>query len=169
MNSKQIFAAISAMILLVMVFYPPLASGSLSISLKSATIADADHVYMTIDDIWGHRQGQSQSQGWELLFNTTTTIDLVSIATSPRFLKGSVPIAIYDSIRVDVSNVTWAYNGTSSNLQLESRQLTASIHFAVKSSQDLPLIVVVSARSETLQGQKYFTATLNATIPVNES
>ena len=167
MNSKQVVAAVSAIILLVIVIYPALSSGSLSISLKSASIANADHVYVRIDDVWGHRVGQSQSQGWELLLNTTTTVDLVSLVTSPDVIKGNAPVASYDSLRLDVSNVTWVYNGTSTNLQLESRQLSSSIDFTVKSSQNLPLVVVVNGRSETLQGQKYFAATLTATLASN--
>ena len=164
MNSKQVVAAASAILLLVILIYPALSSGSVSISLKSTSISKADHVYVIIKDVWAHRAGQSQSQGWELVFNTTKTLDLVSLVNSPDVIKGNPPVATYDALRLDVSNVTWVYNGTSSNLQLESTQLSSSIHFTVKTSQDLPLIMVVNGGSEILQGEKFFTATLNATL-----
>ena len=77
-------------------------------------------MYVIIKDVWAHRAGQSQSQGWELVFNTTKTLDLVSLVNSPDVIKGNAPVATYDALRLDVSNVTWVYNGTSSNLQLES-------------------------------------------------
>jgi hypothetical protein len=163
-NSKQVVAAISVVILLLILIYPALSSGSLSISLKSESIPEADHVYVTIKEVWAHRAGQSESQGWELVFNTTKSVDLVSLVNSSDMIKGNAPTAAYDALRVDVSNVTWVFNGTSSNLQPESNQLSSSIDFTVKSSQDLPLIMVIVGRSEILQGQRFFAATLNATL-----
>jgi hypothetical protein len=167
MNSKQLVAAASAVILLVILIYPALSSGSLSISLKSTIIPDADHVYLTINQLWAHRAGQSQSQGWELVVNSTKTVDLVAIVNSPDVMRGVAPAAGYDMLRLDVSNVTWVYNGTTSDLQLESRQLSSNIDFTAKASQDLPLIMVVNARSEILQGQKFFSATVNVTLADN--
>jgi hypothetical protein len=164
MNSKQVVAAISVVVLLVILIYPALSSGSLSISLESKSIPAADHVIITITNVWAHRTGQIQSQGWELVFNTTKSVDLMSLVSSPDVIKGNAPVATYDTLRVDVSNVTWVFNGTSSNPQLESGQLTSSIDFTVRSSQDLPLILVIVGRSEILQGQRFFAATLNATL-----
>jgi len=164
MNSKRIVAVISVVVLLIILVYPALASGSLSISLKSTSIPKADHVFLTIKDVWAHRAGQGQDQGWELVYNTTVTVDLKSLVTSPNMIKGNAPVAAYDTLRVDISNVTWVFNGTSSNLQIESNQLTSSLDFAVQSSQNVPLIVVIAGRSDVLDSQRFFAATLNATI-----
>lgn len=165
MNSKQVVAGISVVVLLVILIYPALSSGSLVILLESKSIPKADHVIITITGVWAHRAGQIQSQGWELVFNSTKNVDLISLASSPDVIKGNAPAGTYDTLRVDVSNVTWVFNRTSSNLQLESDQLTSSIDFTVRSSQDLPLIIVIVGRSEILQGQRFFAATLNATLP----
>jgi len=164
MNSKQVLAAFSVFVLLVILIYPALSSGSLSISLESKSIAKADHVMITITGIWAHREGQAESQGWELVVNSTRSLDLMSLVNSPVVIKGNAPAAVYDTLRIDVSNVTWVFNGTSTNLQLESDQLTSSIYFTVGSSQNLPLIVVIIGRSEVLQGQRFFEASLNATL-----
>jgi len=164
MNSKRVVAAISLVLLLVILIYPALASGSLSISFKSTSIPQADHVFITIKDVWAHRSGQGQDQGWELVYNKTETLDLISLVTSPNMIKGNAPVAVYDTLRVDITNATWVFNGTSNNLQLESEQLTSNIDFSVRSSQDVPLTILIVARSETLSGQRFFAATLNATL-----
>ena len=164
MNSKQVVAAISVVVLLVILIYPALSSGSLSISLESKSIPKATRVIVTITGIWAHRAGQLNSQGWESVYNSTKSVDLMSLVTSPDVIKGNAPAAAYDTLRVDVSNATWVFNGTSSNLQLESDQLTCSIDFTVRASQELPLIIVLVGRSEILQGQRFFAATLNVTL-----
>jgi hypothetical protein len=164
MNSKQVIAAISVLALLVILTYPALATGSVSIVLKSNRIANADHVYITVNAVWVHRARQEAGQGWELLSNTSRRFDLISLVNASEVIKGTAPVGSYDSLRFDISNATWIFNGTTNNMQLESGQLISSIDFSCRSSGEQALTVVVNARTETLQGQKLFAATLNATL-----
>ena len=164
MNLKQVIAAISVLALLVILIYPALATGTVSIVLKSNPIVNAEHVYITVDDVYVHRAKQESGQGWELLSNTSRRFDLISLVNASEMIKGAIPVGSYDSLRFDLSNATWVFNGTTNNMQLESGQLVSNIDFTCRASGDQALIVVVNARTETLQGQKIFAATLNATL-----
>ena len=79
MNSKQVVSAVSVVVLLVILLYPTLSTGAVSMTLKSNKIGNADHVYVTLRDVWAHQTGQSESQGWRILSNTSKTLDLVSM------------------------------------------------------------------------------------------
>ena len=164
MNLKQIIAAISVLALLIILIYPALATGTVSIMLRSSKIANADHVYITVNDVWVHGARQGSGQGWELLSNTSRRFDLMSLVNSSEMMKGAAPVGSYDSVRFDISNATWLFNGTTNNMQLESGQLVSNIDFTCRASGEQVLTVVVNARTETLQGQRYFAATLNATL-----
>ena len=121
MNSKQIVAAISAVILVVILVYPAVSMGNVSVSLRSAAISKADHVYVTIDSVWVHPKGEASGQGWKILSNQTVSMDLVSLANSTQVLgTGQVASGDYDSIRIEVSNVTWVFNKTSAPLGIAS-------------------------------------------------
>ena len=121
-------------------------------------------MYITVNEVWVHRAKQDSGQGWELLSNTSRRLDLISLVNASEMIKGVVPVGSYDSLRFDISNATWIFNGTSSNMALESGQLISNIDFACRASGELSLTVVITARTETIQGQKLFAATLNATL-----
>ncbi len=91
-NSKQIVAAVSAFVLLVILVYPALSTGTVSIILRSTNIENADHVYVSVGEVWVHRLGQSSSDGWELVSNQSQTVDLVSCGELGRDIrKGAGP------------------------------------------------------------------------------
>jgi len=167
-NSKQIVAAVSVVTLLVILIYPALSTGTVSVVIRSSKIDDAEHVYVTIDNLWAHQAGQANHEGWELISNRSRTVDLVFLANSTSALgKNDLPLGNYDSIRVEVSNVTWAYNSTTTKLELESRELVASVEFTVKAGKESSITLNLTGHQQDMRGTKFFVAQLNATITGN--
>ena len=164
MNSKQVVSAVSVVVLLVILLYPTLSTGAVSMTLKSNKIGNADHVYVTLRDVWAHQTGQSESQGWRILSNTSKILDLVSLQTTAVLIDGKLPAGMYDSVRVDLANATWVYAGRITVLQLESTQLSSKLDFTVTASRSVPLTLMVGGFQETLQGQRFLSASLNASL-----
>jgi len=168
MNSKQVVAAISAVVLLVILVYPALSTGTVSLQVHSAKVETADHVYVTFTRIWAHQKGQAGSDAWKLVSNQSQTVDLVSLENSTKFLaKGQVALSNYDSIRLEVSNVTWVFNKTTTNLPTEASQLSTNLDFTVMAGKESSITIVVSGRQEVVGGTKLFAANLNATLTTN--
>ena len=164
MNSKQIVGIIGVFALLVILVYPAFATGSISVVVRSSTIAKADHIYVIIKDVWAHRAGQVSPAGWELVWNQSSTIDLVSIANSNFTLgKGSVSAAQYDMVKLDVGNVTWVYNKTRTQLQVESTEVPTNVQFNVVAGKVSTIALVLTGHQESLQGTQFFVTELNAT------
>jgi hypothetical protein len=159
MNSKQIVGGISVAVLLVILAYPTLTTGTIAVSVKSSVKVTADHVYVTVKDVWAHQNGQSQSQGWKLLTNISRTVDLVSLQNAPLLKSGQMPVGSYDSIRADFANMTLTYHGASTTMQLDSGRLSSNVDFRVQAGKSLPLIMTIGG--QPLQGQKIFSMTLN--------
>ena len=152
-NSKQIVAAVSAILLVVVLVYPALSTGTVSVMLKSTNIENADHVYLSIGEVWVHRLGQSSSAGWELVSNQSQTVDLVSAKNSAvTFAKGQVPVGGYDEIEMTISNVTWVFNKTTTNLSVQIPQLQTSLDFTAQAGRDSVVSVVLTGQSEMLGG-----------------
>lgn len=164
MNSKQIVSAVSVAVLLIILLYPTLSTGAVSMTLKSNRIGNADHVYVTLRDVWAHQTGQSESQGWIILSNTSKTLDLVSLQSTTVLIDSKLPVGRYDSVRVDLANATWVYAGTITTLQLESTQLSSKLDFTVTASRGVPLSLMIGGFQETLQGQKFLSVSLNTSL-----
>jgi hypothetical protein len=162
MNSKQVVGGISVVVLLVILAYPALTTGTVAVSVKSSVNLTADHVYVTVKDVWAHQNGQSQSQGWKLLTNISRTVDLVSLQNAPLLVSGQMPVGSYDSIRADFANMTFVYRGTSTAMQLDSARLSSNVDFRVQAGRSLPLIMTLGG--QPIQGQKVFSMTLNVVL-----
>ena len=165
MNSKQIVAAISVVVLVVIVVYPALSVGTVSVSLASLRISKADHVYVTIDRVWVHPKGQASDAGWVVVSNQSVSADLVSLENSSRYLgSGQVASGDYDAIRIQVSNATWVFNKTTTNLGIASPEIEGAIAFTVGPAKPTNVLVTVSSQEELIANSEYFTGTLNATL-----
>lgn len=165
MNSKQIVAAISAVILVIILVYPAVSVGTVSVSLASSRISKADHVYITIDRVFAHPKGQASDAGWVIVSNQSVSADLVSVENSSRFLgSGQIASGDYDSIRIEVSNATWVFNKTTTNLGIASPEIEGTIDFTVGASKPTTILVTVSPQEELIANSEYFTGTLNATL-----
>jgi Domain of unknown function (DUF4382) len=163
-NSKQVVAAISAIVLVVILVYPALSVGTVSISLASERMTNADHVYATIDSVWAHPKGQASGSGWVLVSNQSVNVDLVSLENTTRFLgSGQVASGDYDSIRIEVSNVTWVFNKTATNLGIASPEIDGTIDFTVGAARASTILITLSSQQELIANSEYFAGTLNAT------
>ena len=168
MNSKQIVAVVGILALLAVIVYPALSTGPVSITVGSMRGEKADHIFVTIDDVWAHRAGQVSPEGWELISNQSQTVDLVALSNSSATLgKGTLSVAKYDMVRVDVSNVTWVYNKTSTQLQVESSQIPTNVEFTIVSGKETVIALVLTGHEESISGTNFFTSQLNATATLH--
>ena len=164
-NSKQVVAAVSAVSLVVILVYPALSTGTVSIILGSTSITNADHVYVLVGDVWVHRVGQSSSDGWRLVSNQSQTVDLVSLKDSTlAFAKGQVPVGRYDEIRMAISNVTWVLDQTTTRLSVQIPQLQANLEFKAQAGRGSTISVVLTGQSETMSDTRFFVPNMTATL-----
>lgn len=165
MNSKQVVAGVSAVVLIVILVYPAVSVGTVSVSLESARITKADHVYVTIDRVWAHPTGQPAGGGWVIVSNQSVSADLVTLQNSSSFLgSGQVGSGDYDAIRIEVSNATWVFNKTTTTLGIASPEIDGTIDFTVGAAKATAIVVRVFPQEELIASSEYFTGTLNATL-----
>jgi hypothetical protein len=164
-NSKQVLAVISAVVLVVILVYPAVSVGALSVSLASGKLSKADHVYFTIASVWAHPKGQATGGTWTLISNQSVSGDLVSLQNSSKFLgSGQIASGDYDAVRIQVSNVTWVYNKNTTRLGITSPQIDGTIDFTVGVAKGTSLLLTLTAQEELIANSEYFTGTLTATV-----
>ncbi len=165
MNSKQVVAAASAVILIILLAYPALSTGTVTVRLSAEKIANADHVFVTVGNVWIHHSGYSQSDGWEVVTNETQTVDLVNLTNTPlSFSSGQLPVGGYDTVRMQLTNVTWVYNKTTTKLSVQSTQLQTSLQFTLQSGRGTSILMMISGHQEQIQGSEVFVCSIYATL-----
>jgi len=164
-NSKQIVAAISVVALLVILVYPALAAGAVGVQIRSSKMEKADYVFVTIGGVWVHRSGQSESEGWQLISNQSQTLDLVTLEnTTTLFGKGQISLGDYDTVRMEISNITWVFNKTTTNLEVESSQIQSNLDFTVQAGRETIITLVLTGQHQEIRGTNFFVPTLTATL-----
>jgi hypothetical protein len=167
-NMKQIVAVLGIFALLAIIAYPAFSTGSVSVIVHSLKAQNADHIYVTINDVWAHRAHQTSDQGWELISNQSQTIDLTALTGSNATLgKGTLSVADYDMVKINVSNVTWVYSKNSTQLQVESPVMFANVEFTVTSGKQSSITLVLTGHEEEISGTKFFLSQLNATATLH--
>lgn len=165
MNSKQIVAAISVVALLVILVYPALAAGAVTVHIRSSKTEKADHVFVTIGGVWVHRSRQSGSEGWQLISNQSQTVDLVALENATTlFGKGQISLGDYDSVRMEISNITWVFNKTTTNLEVESSQIQSNLDFTVQAGRETIITLVLAGQQQEIRGTNFLVPTLTATL-----
>ncbi len=164
-NSKQIVAAVSAVALVIILVYPAISTGTVSVVLRSTNIENADHVFVLVGDIWVHRVGQADTEGWELVSNQSQTVDLVSLKNSAvTFVKGQVPVGGYDGIKIAISDVTWVFNNSTTKLSVQVPQLQTNLGFTAQAARESTISVVLTGQSQIVGGAKFFVPNMSATL-----
>lgn len=139
--------------------------GTVSVSLRSAAITKADHVYVTIDSVWLHPKGQASGEGWKVLSNQSVNMDLVSLENSTNLLgTGQIASGDYDSIRIEVSNVTWVFNKTTAPLGIASPEIDGTLDFTVGAGKGANVLITLTSQQQLIANSEYYTATLSATL-----
>lgn len=165
MNSKQVVAALSVGFLLVILIYPAVSSGNISVVIGGLKVDNADHLYVTVGGVWVHERGQSNSTGWKSVSNQSQTVDLISLENSTKPLVTSqISVARYDSVRLSLSNVTWVFNKTSTSLLTVSPNLDANLEFTLVAGRALTINILLGGHEEVIGASKFFQATMTATV-----
>jgi hypothetical protein len=165
MNSKQIVAAVSAVILVIILVYPALSTGTVSVSLGSKPVANADHVYVTVDGVWVHEKGQSSTAGWKSVFNQSQVVDLISPTNTTKALATSqLPVADYDAVRLVMSNVTWVFNKNTTQLAPASRNVDANIEFTLAAGKSVAITILLGGSQQTVGPTKFFATVMTVSI-----
>jgi hypothetical protein len=164
-NSKQIVAAISAIVLVIILVYPAVAVGSVSVTLSSTKILRADHVFLTITNVWAHPASQAAGVGWVLISNQSVSLDLVSLENSSKLLgSGRISSGAYDSIRIEVSNATWVFNKTTTSLGIASPEIEGTLDFTVATATPAMILLTIIPQEQLIANSEYFSATIGVTL-----
>jgi len=164
-NSKQIVAALSVILLLVILIYPAVSTGNISVTIRGLKIDNAEHVYVTVAGVWVHERDESNATGWKTVSNQSQTFDLISLENLTRPLATSeISVARYDFVRLSLSNVTWVFNKTTTSLPTTSPNLDANLEFTLAAGRGLTINVLLGGQQEVIGASKFFQPTMTATL-----
>lgn len=99
-----------------------------------------------------------------MVSNQSVSIDLISVENSTQLLgAGQVPSGDYDSIRIEVSNVTWVFNKTTTPLGIASPEIDGTLDFTIGAGKSTNVLITLNSQQQLIANSEYYTATMIAT------
>jgi len=141
-NLRRIVAAILLIIVAVMIIYPPLSTGTVSIQFTSKGLGSASHLYVTISLIELHEAGVDNSTGWNRVSNMTITLDLMdSKSLVDSLAKGTIHTGHYDTISITVDSAALVIGSNETTLALSTERYVTNVPLIVK-TQSMSAVTV---------------------------
>jgi glucokinase len=78
--------------------------------------------------------------------------------------KQQIPVGGYDSVRLEISNVTWVFNRTTTRLSVQSSQVETILDFTAQAGRETTITLVLSGHMEEVGGTQLFASNLTATL-----
>jgi len=145
LNPRRIVAAILLIVVVTLIVYPPLSTGTVSVRFKSKGVGSADHLYITVNLIELHEAGVDNRTGWNLISNATRTIDLIDPDSLASFVvEGTVHTGWYDMIAIQVASASLVQGSNETALELSSEQYYATVPLVLKTFSRLTVTVQFS-------------------------
>ncbi len=167
MRAKQVVAAAVLLLIAFLLVFPPLAAGSVRVSLSPSSGLPVEHLYVTITEISVHRADTNAPSGWSEVTNRSSQVDLTMVNSTQTIALGSLSLGQYDTIRLRVTNATAIVNNTSKEVRLVSTVFTVPasffIGFGAQATVTLNVASNVQDSSGVMNLELTFTSAVNPT------
>ncbi len=165
MNYKPVAAVVAIVILEAIILLPPLASGSLAVTVAGDAPPETQHFLVTVTEIWVHRTGTDDFAGWTKLTNQSRTYDLAFLKNHTTPLSTTIlGVGRFDKFRVRINNATVTINGTTKVLELQSSEMVVQLPLNVGLSQQTHAVITIIGRITKEGTRSIFMGSLNATL-----
>jgi len=167
MRAKQIVAVAVLLLIAFLLVFPPLATGSVRVSLSPSSTLSVEHLYVTVTEISAHRADATAGSGWSEVTNRSSQVDLTMVDSAETVALGSLSLGQYDTIRLRVTSATAIVNGTSREIQLMSTVFTIPASFFIGFGAQTTVMLRVAADMQDSSGvlnlELAFTSAANPT------
>ena len=144
MRAKRVIAIFVLGLVAFLIVYPPLANSSVKVAVTPSSGVAVEHLYVTVEEISAHRADTREPEGWFLLSNQSSVIDLAMLNSTQTTSLGSLSLGQYDMIRIRVTNATAFVNNTSKSVQLQLGVFTVPSSFTVRLGQQTAVVLNVT-------------------------
>jgi hypothetical protein len=163
---KQVVAAASIALVVLMVVAPPLLVGQIAVQIRPNPAGDLlQSLNITVTEISAHRSGMPETTGWVTMSNETRTLDLLRIANiTEHLVSGTLSLGRYDRIRLFVANATALVNGTSTRVELPQVIVDIPVVFDSRYGINTTILVAITGQLGKEDSRVIWDPSYNATI-----
>jgi len=148
---RRIVAGFLLFVIVVMIVYPSIASGTLILKTTGTHIRGVDRLRIELNGIRAHLAGSRNNSGWIQIANYTTAMDMMALQNATQVLVDkSIPVGRYDMIVLQILNASATINRTSVKVTVPQRDIVIQVDLAVELFQPSVVLLTVEVNSDRL-------------------
>jgi len=168
MTAKKIVAVLLTCIILFLLVYPSIGSGTLLLKVRNTPVKTeptVERIYFTYKLVAAHPSNMANDSGWKVLANETRRLELVALTNTTELLAESrLTAGRYNMIKIQITNASAIVNGTEVNLELPPRNVIVIVEFTLRIDRETTILLDFQSNYEEILTLKRLLPVVNATV-----
>jgi len=163
MTAKRIVAVFLTCIILFLLVYPSMGSGTLQLRVRSTPVntqRTLERIYVTYKLVMAHPSNMANDSGWRAVANETRTLELVGLTNMTElFAQSRLTAGKYDMIKIQIANASAIVNGIEVKLEVPPKDVMILVQFTLRVDRETAILLDFQSNYEEI-------VTLNRLLPV---
>jgi len=168
MTAKKIVAVFLTCIILFLLVYPSIGSGTLQLRVKNTPVKTeqtVERIYVTYRLVTAHPSNMANDSGWRVVANETRRLELVALTnTTELFVQSRLAAGEYDKIKIQITNASAIVNGTEIKLEVPPRDVTIVVEFTLRIDRETIVLLDFQSNYHEIVTLKRLLPVVNATV-----
>jgi len=168
MTAKKIVAVFLTCIILFLLVYPSIGSGTLQLRVKNTPVKTeqtVERIYVTYRLVTAHPSNMANDSGWRVVANETRRLELVALTnTTELFVQSRLAAGEYDKIKIQITNASAIVNGTEVKLEAPPRDVTIVVEFTLRIERETIVLLDFQSNYHEIVTLKRLLPVVNATV-----
>ncbi len=168
MTAKKIVAVFLTCIILFLLVYPSIGSGTLQLRVKNTPVKTeqtVERIYVTYRLVTAHPSNMANDSGWRVVANETRRLELVALTnTTELFVQSRLAAGEYDKIKIQITNASAIVNGTEVKLEAPPRDVTIVVEFTLRIDRETIVLLDFQSNYHEIVTLKRLLPVVNATV-----
>ena len=168
MTAKRIVAVFLTCIILFLLVYPSIGSGTLLLKVRNTPVKSeptVERIYVTCKLVMAHPSNMANDSGWRVLANETRRLELAALtSTSELFLQSRLTAGKYDMIKIQITNASAMVNGTEVRLEVPPKDVMINVEFTLRIDRETTILLDFQSNYQEILTLKRLLPVVNATV-----
>ena len=168
MTAKRVAAVLLTCIILFVLVYPSIGSGTLILKVRNTPVkteSSVERIYVTYKLVMAHPSNVANDSGWRVLSNETRRLELVALTnTTELFAESRLAAGKYDMIKIQITNASAIVNGTEVKLEAPPRDVMITVEFTLRIDRETTVLLDFQSNYEEILTLRRILPVVNATV-----
>lgn len=167
MTAKRIVAVFLTCIILFLLVYPSIGSGTILLRIRNTPVKTeqtVEQIYVTYKLVMAHPSNMGNDSGWRVVANETRRLELVALTnTTELLLQSRLTAGKYNMIKIQITNASAIVNGTEVKLEVPPKDVMITVEFTLRIDRETTILLDFQSNYQEILTLKRLLPFVNAT------